>query len=66
MYCEFIFKMTKLSYEDWEKDFIKNKCFATEEEIEAMKTKYYSGLNTYNEFKQILKEEYEFYLQSND
>lgn len=50
--------MTKLSYEEWEKWFIDTKCNITEEEIESFKTKYYCGLNTYEEFKHLLKHEY--------
>jgi hypothetical protein len=53
--------MTKLSYEEWEKWFIDTKCNITEEEIESFKTKYYCGLNTYEEFKHLLKDEYKLY-----
>ena len=56
----------KLSYEEWEKWYIETKCFVTEEEIESMKTQYYSGLNTYDEFKLILSEEYQQYCKEND
>ena len=41
--------MTKLSYEDWEKDPLKNKWPISEEKIETMKTKHYFGLNTYDD-----------------
>lgn len=55
--------MTKLTYEEWEPEYIRTHCSITEEEIENLKYKYYCGLNTYDEFKQILKEEYERYLK---
>lgn len=58
--------MTKLSYEEWEKWFIDTKCTITEEEIENLKTKYYCGLNTYEEFKSLLKHEYECYCKNED
>lgn len=51
----------KLSYEDWEKWYIDTKWKVTEEEIESWKVQYYYGLNTYEEFKLILSEEYERY-----
>jgi hypothetical protein len=53
--------MTKLTYEEWEKWVIETEWTITEEEIESWKTKYYGGLNTYKEFKSILKDEYECY-----
>jgi hypothetical protein len=56
----------KLTYEEWEKYTIETTWTLTEEEIESWKNKYYSGLNTYDEFKQILKEEYEQYCKEND
>ena len=56
-------KMTKLSYDEWEKWFIDTKCSVTEEEIESMKTQYYGGLNTYEEFKHLLKYEYQHYCE---
>jgi hypothetical protein len=56
--------VTKLSYEEWEPEYIRTKCNITEEEIENMKDQYYCGLNTYKEFKLILKEEYEEYLKN--
>ena len=55
--------MTKLSYDEWEKWFIGTKCSVTEEEIESMKTQYYGGLNNYEEFKSILKDEYKLYCE---
>ena len=55
--------MTKLTYDEWEKWFIDTQCSATEEEIESMKTQYYNGLNTYEEFKSILKYEYGHYCE---
>lgn len=58
--------MTKLSYEDWERWFIDTQFNTAEEEIESWKTQYYCGLNTYDEFKSILKEEYELYLKKNE
>jgi hypothetical protein len=48
-----------------EKEFIQTKCSITEEEIEELKNKYYCGLNSYDEFKNILKEEYELYCKEN-
>ena len=54
--------MKKLSYDEWEKQFIDTQWNVTEEEIESWKTRYYCGLNTYDEFKSILKEEYKLYL----
>lgn len=54
----------KLSYEEWEKEFLKTNCPPNiEEEIEKMKTQYYCGLNTYEEFKSLLKKDYEEYLK---
>jgi hypothetical protein len=53
--------MTKLSYEEWEKWYIDTECSATEEEIEEMKNKYYFGINTYDDFKRLLRHEYELY-----
>jgi hypothetical protein len=53
----------KLSYEEWEPEFIITKCNITKEEIEKMKDQYYCGLNTYKEFKSLLKGEYEEYLK---
>ena len=58
--------MTKLSYEEWEKWTIATKWELTEEEIERWKNKYYCGINTYEEWKQILKKEYEQYCEEND
>jgi hypothetical protein len=58
--------MTKLSYEEWEKWFIDTKCTITEEEIENLKTKYYCRLNTYEEFKRLLKHEYECYCKNEE
>jgi len=55
--------MTKLSYDEWEKWFIDTQCSVTEEEIESMKTQYCNGLNTYEEFKRILKHEYQHYCE---
>jgi len=56
--------MIKLTYEEWEPEYIRTHCSVTEEEIEKFKDQYYGGLNTYAEFKQILKEEYERYLKN--
>jgi hypothetical protein len=56
--------MKKLTYEEWEKEYIQKECTITEEEIESWKTKYYCGLNTYEEFKSLLKPEYERYCQN--
>jgi hypothetical protein len=57
--------MTKpLPYEEWEKNYIATQCSVSEEEIEEMKTKYYCGLNTYFEFKRLLRSEYEHYLRT--
>ena len=56
--------MTKLTYEEWEKWVIETEWTITEEEIESWKTKYYCGLNTYDEFKSILKDEYECYCKN--
>lgn len=53
----------KLTYEEWEPEYIRTHCSVTEEEIEKFKDQYYGGLNTYDEFKQILKKEYERYLK---
>jgi hypothetical protein len=58
--------MTKLSYEEWEKLFMDTECTLTEEEIEGVKDKYYCGLNTYDEFKSLLKSQYEHYCKEND
>jgi hypothetical protein len=55
--------MTKLSYDEWEKWYKDTKCIVTEEEIESWKTQYYGGLNTYEEFKSILKDEYKRYCE---
>ena len=55
--------MTKLTYDEWEKWFIDTQCSVTEEEIESMKTQYYNGLNTYEEFKHLLKYEYGHYCE---
>lgn len=53
----------KLSYEEWEKQFLRTQCAPNvEEEIEKFKTQYYCRLNTYEEFKRLLKHEYEAYL----
>jgi hypothetical protein len=54
----------KLTYEEWEPIFIKTQCSVTEEQIENMKTQYYSGLNNYDEFKRLLKHEYQLYLEN--
>ena len=56
----------KLSYEEWEKWYIETQCSVTEEEIEEMKTKYYFGINTYDDFKRLLKQEYTLYCEQND
>jgi hypothetical protein len=55
--------MKKLTYEEWEKECIEKEWTITEEEIESWKTKYYCGLNTYEEFKSLMKDEYERYCQ---
>lgn len=54
-------KTDKLSYEEWEKWFIDSQYSVTKEEIEEMKTKYYFGINTYDDFKRLLRHEYERY-----
>ena len=56
----------KLSYEEWEKWSIETEWKITEDEIEGFKDKYYSGLNAYEEWKKILKDEYEQYCKEND
>jgi hypothetical protein len=56
--------MNKLTYGEWEKEYIQKECTITEEDIESLKTKYYCGLNTYEEFKSLLKSEYERYYQN--
>lgn len=53
--------MNKLSYKEWEKWNIENNWTVTEEQIESWKTQYYCGLNTYEEFKRLLKHEYKHY-----
>jgi len=50
-----------MPYDEWERWFIENKCTVTYEELEKWKTQYYCGLNTYEEFKSLLKKDYEIY-----
>jgi len=57
--------MTKLSFEEWEK-MIREKSPVTEEEIESWKNKYYCGINTYEEYQNLLRHEYELYCKEND
>lgn len=57
--------MTKLSFEEWEK-MIGEKSPVTEEEIESWKNKYYFGINTYEEYQNLLRHEYELYCKEND
>jgi hypothetical protein len=58
--------MTKLPYEEWEKWFIETQCTIIEEEFESWKTKYCFGLNNYEEFKRLLKHEYECYCKNEE
>jgi len=58
--------MTKLPYDEWEKWFIDTQCITTEEDIEELKNNYCFGINSYEEFKRILKCEYQHYCESYD
>lgn len=57
--------MTKLSYEEWEKWYIDTECIS-KRTIEFWKTQYFCGMNAYDEFKMILREDYERYCKEND
>ena len=59
-------EMTKLPYDEWEKWYIDTQCIATEEDIEELKNSYCFGINGYEEFKRILKCEYQHYCESYD
>lgn len=57
--------MTKLSFEEWVK-MVREKSPVTDEEIETWKTKYYFGINTYDEYRRLLRYEYECYCKENE
>ena len=58
-------KLNKLTFEEWEK-MIRRESPVTEEEIESWKNKYFCGINTYEEYKSLLRHEYELYCKEND
>jgi len=58
-------ELNKLTFEEWEK-MIRRESPVTEEEIESWKNKYYCGINTYEEYKSLLRHECMKEVKKND